>query len=197
MAVFPASGRHRCISGEKSFLIQLGTGTSVTVSINGKMNGILAGFPVTGFGMLEYTYIKGASEWVRSDFDGSAIGPSVIPVTLANTVALVYDPTGRCSAKVSIETTSDVAPESVGFKFKNKKQVWKMKGRTDILTINVVQDAGGACALDDVVIGGQCAAILALNPPNYEAAINTFCNTTHPACGLQVCADTVFFVCPG
>ena len=34
MAVFPASGKHRCISGEKSFVIQLGTGTSENYRIS-------------------------------------------------------------------------------------------------------------------------------------------------------------------
>lgn len=192
MAVFPASGKHRCISGEKSFVIQLGTGTSVTMSLHGKMNGLLAGNPVSGFGSLEYTYVQGASQWVRTEIGGSAIGPASIPVTLANNIALVYDPTGRCNAKVSIETDSDVAPESVGFKFKNKKQVWKMKGRTELLTITVVQSIGSnTCVLDDAVVAPVCGTA----PLDTFEEIAGWCATNHPGCSPDYCSSLVQATC--
>ena len=135
-----ASGQHHCITSNAAFYIALGDGTSVTLSLHGKINGILAGVPVFGFGELEYTYVEGASEWVRSEMSGSANGPVSLPITLATSHNIIYDPTGKCQAKVSIETTSATAPTTT--LFKHKKDVWKMKNRVDILTITVVQDIG-------------------------------------------------------
>lgn len=135
-----ASGKHHCITSNAAFYIALGDGTSVTLSLHGKINGILAGVPVQGFGELEYTYVEGASEWVRSEMTGSANGPVSLPITLATSHNIIYDPTGKCQAKVSMETNSLTAPTTT--LFKHKKDVWKMKNRVDVLTITVVQDLG-------------------------------------------------------
>lgn len=147
MSFFPSSGKHKCHTTNKNFSAVLGSGAAVTVSINGKMNGILGGFSITGFGNLEYTYVQGATEWVRTDMAGSAQGPASIPVgsPAPGLMDLVYDPAGKCSAKVAIEVSGDADTSATGFKFKHKKDVWKMKGRTDVLTITITQNVAVDC----------------------------------------------------
>lgn len=147
MSFFPTSGKHKCLAKDKNFAAVLGTGTAIKVAITGKMNGLLGGFSVTGFGALEYTYVQGATEWVRTDIDGSAQGPASIPVgsPAPGLFDLVYDPAGKCSGKVSIEVTGDADVATEGFKFKHKKDVWKMKGRTDKLTISITQSVAVDC----------------------------------------------------
>jgi hypothetical protein len=147
-----ASGKTKSQTSEKNFFVDLGTSTSIKISLHGKMQGILAGQPISGYGDLEYTYAQGASEWVRTDIGGSASGPATLPITLAPSHSIVYDPTGRCNAKVSIETTGTAEVETPGFKYKHKKDAWKMKGRTDTLTISVTQNVAGPVCDPDAVL---------------------------------------------
>lgn len=149
---YAASGKCKKSTSDKNFFVGLGAGTSVKLSFHGKMQGILAGQLISGYGDLEYTYAQGANEWVRTDIGGSAQGPLTLPITLGQVHSIVYDPTGRCNAKVSIETTGLAEVETPGFKYKHHKDAWKMKGRTDTLTIHVSQDAvGPACEPDTIL----------------------------------------------
>lgn len=176
-----ASGKHHCITSQAAFYIALGSGTSITLSLHGKINGILAGVPVQGFGELEYTYVVGASAWVRSEMTGSAIGPVSLPITLATSHNIIYDPTGKCQAKVSLETTSLTAPTTT--LFKHKKDVWKMKNRVGVLTITVVQDIGTSdtCVVPTTL---SCAAI------NAGGGADGYCSTAVGSGGLGCVAGS-------
>jgi hypothetical protein len=152
-----AAGKHKCLTSENLFVADLGTGTNIKVSFNGKIGGTFGGHQLSGVGELEYTYAQGASEWVRTNQEQTAQGPATIPVTLGDLINIAYAPAGKCNSKVSIEVSGDVV-DTVGFKFKHKKDVWKMKGRTALLTITVLQNTG-------------------VRPCDYSAAIDsvTFC----------------------
>ena len=188
---FPTAGKHKAMSTDKLFLVALGAGTAITVDFHGKMCGKLNGFDLSGFGSLEYTYVQGASAWVRSDIPGgSAQGPASIPVAPTAQVALVYDPLGLCQAKVSVSTDSDAMPETVGFKFRNKKNVWKMKGRTDTLTVSITQATGPGpvCDLTDTTILASCSGLT-------YAGIAAYCASAFPNCDATSCLVMVSGVC--
>jgi hypothetical protein len=188
----PTAGKHRCFTSNSSILFGLGDGASVVLSLDGKINGVLSYeaflYQVSGFGGMEYTYIEGASSWVRTDTNGSATGPDIIPITLAPTHSIVYNPGGKCQGKVSIEAEGETVVEEIGFK--HKKDVWKMKGRTATLTITISQtvDDVTECVLPAEFSVEQCTAYT----DTFGSDGVAFCNGAAPgmACDITTAAGS-------
>lgn len=179
-----ASGKHKCLTSDNLFVVDLGAGTNIKVAFNGKIGGAFGGHQLSGVGELEYTYAQGASEWVRTNQEQTAQGPATIPVTLAATMRIDYAPAGKCNSKVSIEVSGDVV-DTVGFKFKHKKDVWKMKGRTHILTINILQNVGVVpCDFTAAIDSATFCA-------DYEAAgdATTYCQSKGITDNTNGCVD--------
>ena len=153
------SGKSRSYTSNKTFAVDLGIGTSVTIGFHGHMAGIFAGHQLSGFGHLEYVYVAGSSELVRTDIGGSALGPASIPVAPTAALQFDYAPGGRCKANVSIETTGTVDDAGI-YGFKHKKDRWKMKGRTDLLSIFIVQAVNvDLCGIPEVWDANSCNSL--------------------------------------